>query len=177
MDVRKSFQLTTCECIHRILILNATERTLDGIPDGTRCAQRRCQSPEVRNPQAWNVAKQNSDRSAKAGIGHGSDPRKRTDWRNLQEPGVRRNSITLKTLPRSSSALTRRSGGEPSVHRHFAYGHFRRGDPAVVEIIGMARWIGVPSVVLGELRTGFSRGADAARNEDELRKFSAPFFC
>jgi tRNA(fMet)-specific endonuclease VapC len=52
-----------------------------------------------------------------------------------------------------------------------AYSHFRRGDPAVVEIIGMARWIGVPSVVLGELRTGFFLGNHAVRNEDELRKF------
>jgi tRNA(fMet)-specific endonuclease VapC len=52
-----------------------------------------------------------------------------------------------------------------------AYSHFRRGDPAVVEIIGMASWIGVPSVVLGELRTGFFLGSHAARNEDELRKF------
>jgi tRNA(fMet)-specific endonuclease VapC len=52
-----------------------------------------------------------------------------------------------------------------------AYSHFRRGEPSVVEIIGMARWIGVPSVVLGELRTGFFLGNYAARNEDELRRF------
>ena len=52
-----------------------------------------------------------------------------------------------------------------------AYSHFRRGEPSVVEIIGMAQWIGVPAVVLGELRTGFSLGSHAARNEDELRRF------
>jgi tRNA(fMet)-specific endonuclease VapC len=52
-----------------------------------------------------------------------------------------------------------------------AYSHFRRGEPSVVEIIGMAQWIGVPAVVLGELRTGFSLGTHAARNEDELRRF------
>jgi tRNA(fMet)-specific endonuclease VapC len=35
----------------------------------------------------------------------------------------------------------------------------------------MARWVGIPSVVLGELRTGFLLGTQAARNEDELRRF------
>ena len=52
-----------------------------------------------------------------------------------------------------------------------AYSHFRRGDASAVEIIGTARWIGVPTVVLGELRTGFLMGGQAARNEDELRRF------
>jgi tRNA(fMet)-specific endonuclease VapC len=52
-----------------------------------------------------------------------------------------------------------------------AYSHFRRGDASVVEIIGTARWVGVPSIVLGELRTGFLLGGQAARNEDELRQF------
>lgn len=52
-----------------------------------------------------------------------------------------------------------------------AYSHFRRGDASAVEIIGTARWIGVPSLVLGELRTGFLMGGQAARNENELRRF------
>ena len=52
-----------------------------------------------------------------------------------------------------------------------AYSHFRRGEVSVVKIIGAARWIGVPSIVLGELRTGFLMGAQAARNEDELQRF------
>jgi hypothetical protein len=50
-----------------------------------------------------------------------------------------------------------------------AYSHFSRGDASVVEIIGMARWIGVPSIVLGELRTGFFRGNQFTKNKDELR--------
>jgi tRNA(fMet)-specific endonuclease VapC len=52
-----------------------------------------------------------------------------------------------------------------------AYSHFRRGDECVVRIIGAARWVGVPSIVLGELRTGFLLGGQPARNEDELRRF------
>jgi len=52
-----------------------------------------------------------------------------------------------------------------------AYSHFRRGDAPVVEIIGTARWVGIPSIVLGELRTGFLLGNQAARNEDDLRRF------
>jgi tRNA(fMet)-specific endonuclease VapC len=52
-----------------------------------------------------------------------------------------------------------------------AYSHFKRGDASVVEIIGMARRIGIPSIVLGELRTGFFLGNQAAKNEDELRRF------
>ena len=52
-----------------------------------------------------------------------------------------------------------------------AYSHFMRGDAAAVQIIGAARWVGVPSVVLGELRTGFLLGKQAAKNEEELARF------
>jgi tRNA(fMet)-specific endonuclease VapC len=52
-----------------------------------------------------------------------------------------------------------------------AYSRFRRGDAPVVEIISTARWVGLPAVVLGELRTGFLLGGQAARNEEELRRF------
>ena len=52
-----------------------------------------------------------------------------------------------------------------------AYSRFRRGDAPVVEIISTARWVGLPSVVLGELSTGFLLGGQAARNEEELRRF------
>jgi tRNA(fMet)-specific endonuclease VapC len=52
-----------------------------------------------------------------------------------------------------------------------AYSHFQRGDVSAVNIIGAARWIGVPSIVLGELRTGFFLGGQAEKNEDELRRF------
>ncbi|GMV04005.1 MAG: hypothetical protein AMXMBFR53_02860 [Gemmatimonadota bacterium] len=52
-----------------------------------------------------------------------------------------------------------------------AYSHFRRGEPRVVEILDQAEWIGVPAVVLGELRTGFLLGGFRERNEAELRTF------
>jgi tRNA(fMet)-specific endonuclease VapC len=52
-----------------------------------------------------------------------------------------------------------------------AYSHFQRGDASAIKTIGAARWIGVPSIVLGELRTGFLLGGQASKNEDELRRF------
>jgi tRNA(fMet)-specific endonuclease VapC len=52
-----------------------------------------------------------------------------------------------------------------------AYSRFRRGDAPVVAIISTARWVGFPSVVLGELRTGFLLGGQSAQNEEELRRF------
>lgn len=52
-----------------------------------------------------------------------------------------------------------------------AYGNFRRGHPQVVEHVDRAEWIGVPSVVLGELWTGFLLGGRAGRNARELAEF------
>ena len=52
-----------------------------------------------------------------------------------------------------------------------AYSHFRRGDPAVVGLIDSAEWIGLPTIVMGELRTGFLLGRRPADNEAELREF------
>jgi len=54
-----------------------------------------------------------------------------------------------------------------------AYSQFRRGEPQVVAHIDRAEWIGVPSVVLGELWTGFLSGAQADANEAELTEFLA----
>lgn len=54
-----------------------------------------------------------------------------------------------------------------------AYSWFKRGDPAAVEIISEARVVGVPVVVLGELRTGFRLGAQPTKNERDLQKFLA----
>ena len=54
-----------------------------------------------------------------------------------------------------------------------AYSNFRRGEPAVVELIDQAEWIGVPAVVLGELRVGFLLGGHHRRNENELEEFLA----
>lgn len=54
-----------------------------------------------------------------------------------------------------------------------AYSRFQRGDPAVVEILDRAEWVGVPAVALGELRTGFLSGNQRVRNEAELDRFLA----
>lgn len=54
-----------------------------------------------------------------------------------------------------------------------AYSHFRRGDARVVDLLDGAEWVGVPAVVLGELRTGFLLGRDPSGNESRLRDFLA----
>lgn len=54
-----------------------------------------------------------------------------------------------------------------------AYSHFQRGDSRVVELIDRAEWIGMPAIVLGELRAGFRVGGQRDRNEDELQAFLA----
>jgi len=53
------------------------------------------------------------------------------------------------------------------------YSHLLRGDPAVVDVVRSARWVGVPAVVLGELRVGFLLGRRADDNEAELAAFLA----
>jgi len=52
-----------------------------------------------------------------------------------------------------------------------AYSHFKRGDDEVVALIDSAEWIGVPSVVLSELWSGFLSGRRAQQNERELQEF------
>jgi len=52
-----------------------------------------------------------------------------------------------------------------------AYSHFQRGDTRVAEIIDRAEWIGLPAIVLGELHSGFRRGGQRTRNEQELQAF------
>jgi tRNA(fMet)-specific endonuclease VapC len=52
-----------------------------------------------------------------------------------------------------------------------AYSHFKRGDAKARAAITAARWIGVATVVLGELRTGFALGKRRAENERELQAF------
>lgn len=39
-----------------------------------------------------------------------------------------------------------------------AYSYFQRGDPQVVNLIDSAIWLGLPSIVLGELEVGFLFG-------------------
>ena len=52
-----------------------------------------------------------------------------------------------------------------------AYSQFRRGNEVVVGLIDSAEWIGVPSVVIGELLTGFLQGERREHNEAELGGF------
>jgi tRNA(fMet)-specific endonuclease VapC len=54
-----------------------------------------------------------------------------------------------------------------------AYSHFKRGDPAVVDLIDRADWLGVPSIVLGELWIGFLLGGRLEKNQAELDEFLA----
>ncbi len=54
-----------------------------------------------------------------------------------------------------------------------AYSHFKRGDPAIVELLDCASWIGVPVVVLGELEAGFRQGRRATANHAGLQAFLA----
>lgn len=54
-----------------------------------------------------------------------------------------------------------------------AYSRFKRGVPRLVDVVRGAHWIGVPTVVLGELRTGFALGRRADANEAELEEFLA----
>ena len=52
-----------------------------------------------------------------------------------------------------------------------AYSNFRRGEPRVVRQMDRADWIGVPSVVIGELWAGFLLGTRSERNADEFGEF------
>lgn len=52
-----------------------------------------------------------------------------------------------------------------------AFSHFRRGDSRVAALVDSAEWIGMPAIVLGELRAGFSQGRMARQNEEALRAF------
>jgi len=54
-----------------------------------------------------------------------------------------------------------------------AYGNFRRGHHELVSVIDRADWVGVPTVTMGELRTGFLLGGRRERNESELDEFLA----
>ena len=52
-----------------------------------------------------------------------------------------------------------------------AYSNFRRGEPRVVAHLDRADWVGVPSVVVGELWVGFQLGARTDQNAGELDEF------
>jgi tRNA(fMet)-specific endonuclease VapC len=52
-----------------------------------------------------------------------------------------------------------------------AYSYFKRDHPRARALIEEAHWLGVPTVVLGELWAGFLSGTDRDRNETELETF------
>jgi tRNA(fMet)-specific endonuclease VapC len=52
-----------------------------------------------------------------------------------------------------------------------AYSQFKRGEPEVTALVERADWIGVPSIVIGELLVGFLPGRLRDRNEEELAAF------
>jgi predicted nucleic acid-binding protein len=54
-----------------------------------------------------------------------------------------------------------------------AYSQFKRGHHEVAELLDTASYVGVPSIVLGELWVGFLGGSEARENEQELRQFLA----
>lgn len=54
-----------------------------------------------------------------------------------------------------------------------AYSRFKGGDPAAVERVDAAEWLGVPTIVIGELEAGFRSGRKTERNLDELAQFLA----
>lgn len=52
-----------------------------------------------------------------------------------------------------------------------AYSQFKRGHPLVVDLVDRATWIGVPSIVVGELWVGFLLGGRTNRNQSDLAEF------
>jgi tRNA(fMet)-specific endonuclease VapC len=52
-----------------------------------------------------------------------------------------------------------------------AYSNFRRGNEAVATLLDQAELVGVSTIALGELRSGFLLGGRRQRNEMELNAF------
>lgn len=52
-----------------------------------------------------------------------------------------------------------------------AYSNFRRGNEEVATLLDRAELVGVSTIALGELRTGFLLGGRRQRNETELEAF------
>lgn len=52
-----------------------------------------------------------------------------------------------------------------------AYSHFRRGNEELAAILDQAELVGVSTIALGELRTGFLLGRNRQRHETELAAF------
>lgn len=52
-----------------------------------------------------------------------------------------------------------------------AYAAFKRNDPAALDVMRSSDYIGVNTVVLGELYSGFKGGSHESRNRKELAQF------
>ncbi len=52
-----------------------------------------------------------------------------------------------------------------------AFSHFHRGHGESVRLIDTAMWIGIPTVTLGELETGFRLGRRYESNRASLQRF------
>jgi len=52
-----------------------------------------------------------------------------------------------------------------------AYSQFKRGHQEVAKLLDTASYVGVPSIVIGELWVGFLGGAQPRKNELELQQF------
>lgn len=54
-----------------------------------------------------------------------------------------------------------------------AYSQFQRGHAEVTELIDQAKWVGLPSVAIGELWMGFVQGRHIRKNQELLEAFLA----
>lgn len=52
-----------------------------------------------------------------------------------------------------------------------AYAAFKRNDPVALEVMRTSEYIGINTVVLGELYSGFKGGSRESRNRAELAQF------
>jgi tRNA(fMet)-specific endonuclease VapC len=52
-----------------------------------------------------------------------------------------------------------------------AYSNFRRGNEDLASLLDRAELVGMPTIALGKLRTGFLLGSRRRRNEAELEAF------
>jgi tRNA(fMet)-specific endonuclease VapC len=51
------------------------------------------------------------------------------------------------------------------------YSHFKRGHQHIAQVLDRADWIGVPTVVIGELCAGFAGGSRYRENLEQLDEF------
>jgi predicted nucleic acid-binding protein len=52
-----------------------------------------------------------------------------------------------------------------------AYSNLKRGHTKLAEVLDRAEWVGISSIVLGELHAGFEAGSHREKNESELEEF------